>query len=245
MPRVTAEALPPNFRAPPHSLQTRRQSHDGEYPSVFVGGAEAGPSRQEVPEPCRVSSEHCGLVRYCCSWCQARGVWSLHARVLPKTAGNTLCVGSQSRLGGLCASFPGHSEVRNRSISHAQTGSYDEGGQVIADCGANATAQFHDGSSSAAQKVVQHMRKLLEHSPGSYRFTVATHHGEPETRSVEVICDMKVTVKSSRTHSFARDPFGLAEVRQVRLKRTTVGPLLEEEVRWSWCRCHNQTQRNT
>ena len=162
-----------------------------------------------------------------------------------QTAGNTLCVGSQSRLGGLCASFPRHSEVRNRSISHAQKGSHDEGDQVIADCGAHAMAQLHNGSSSAAQKVVQHMHKLLEHSPGSYRFTVATHHGEPEARGVEVICDMKVTVKSSRTHSFARDPFGLTEVRQVRLKRTTVGPLLEEEVRWSRCRFHNRSQRNT
>ena len=171
-------------------------------------------------------------------------MWSLHARVLPKTAGNALCVGSQSRTGGLCASFPRHSEVRTRSISHAQRGSYDERDQVIAECGANAMAQLHDGSSSAAQKVVQHMRKLLEHSLG-YRFTVATHHGEPEARCVEVICNMRVTVMSSRTHSFARDPFGLTEVRQVRLKRTTVGPVLEEEVRWSWCRFHNQRQRNT
>ena len=172
-------------------------------------------------------------------------MWSLHVHVLPKTAGTTLCVGSRGRTGGLCASFPRHSEVRYRSTSHAQRGSYDERDQVIGECGANAMAQLHDGSWSAAQKVVQHMRKLLEHSLGSYRFTVATHHGEPEARGVEVICDMKVTVKSSRTHSFARDPFGLTEVRQVRLKRTTVGPLLEEEVRWSWCRFHNQTQRNT
>ena len=52
--------------------------------------------------------------------------------------------------------------------------SYDEGDQVIADCGAQAMAQLHDGSSSAAQKVVRHMHKLLEHSLGSYRFTVAT-----------------------------------------------------------------------
>ena len=116
---------------------------------------------------------------------------------------------------------------------------------MIADCGAHAMAKLHNGSSSAAQKVVQHMRKLLEHSLGSHRFTVATHQGELEARGVEVICDIKVTVKSSRTHPFARDPFGLAEVRQVRLKRTTVGPLLDEEVRWSRCRCHNQTQRNT
>ena len=169
-------------------------------------------------------------------------MWSLHARVLPKTAGNTLCVGSQSRTGGLCASFPRHSEVRNRSISHAQRGSYDERDQVIAECGANTMAQLHDGSSSATHKVVQHMCNFLNtHSAvtasllqpiteSPRRGGHLRHEGHCQVKPHALLCSRSLRA---------------TEVSQVRLKRTTVGPLLEEEVRWSWCRFHNQTQRST